>query len=230
MATLHWRLSLIFLGLLVALLGCAALIRLPGPEDAPRFIPYNPGSDVIFSHDTHEDDCTVCHPDLDPDIETLEEVKDRSRLKVPSKEACFECHNRGEDCSFCHKTLRSNVRPPSHTQGFKRHHDAKARSNTSRCDWCHGRGSTGCQDCHTRMEPASHGPRWKNSSHGRVAVHNRDRCFVCHRSDECARCHSQPPEYHNANFRQGGHRVLARRKLRSCRVCHDFQRTCSQCH
>lgn len=224
------RLTLLFTGLLVALIGCAALIRLPGPEVVPRFIPHDPGRDVLFSHDIHEDDCTKCHPGLDPDIDDPEEVKDRSGLKVPSKAACFECHDRGMDCSFCHKTLRPNARPPGHTRGFRRHHGLQARSKTARCDWCHGRGSIGCQDCHTRMEPTSHGPRWKKSSHGRAATHDRDRCFVCHRSDSCARCHSQPPEYHTAMFRQGDHRILARRKLRACYVCHDKQRTCGQCH
>lgn len=218
--------------LLLTAVGCTAFIDFSDPEEPHPFLPYDAASDVKFPHDMHSDDCASCHPGIDPDAVLVEDVKDKSALMRPTKESCFECHERGQSCTMCHEQMSPDVAPPSHTMGFRRRHEHDATQSHARCDWCHGEPGrdNGCQTCHNTMKPADHGGRWKNSGHGRAAVHDRDRCFVCHRSDQCARCHSQPPETHTELFRIGIHGPIARRKLRSCFACHSFERTCAQCH
>lgn len=230
------RFSLIALGVLATVIGCASLFRLVDPDEETRFLPYKAGSDLKFDHETHALDCEECHEGLPEDVEDPEEVEDYNDLMVTGKSKCFECHNRGEKCSYCHEQLSHDRKPSSHTVGFLRHHGKAGRDRTKeRCDWCHGVGGQGigaetCSSCHTRMMPLDHGGRWKNSMHGRQANHNRERCFECHQSVSCSRCHSQPPETHTTAFISGAHKTLASRKLRSCYVCHSYQETCAKCH
>ena len=225
------RLSLVSAGLLLTALGCATILRFPDPSETVRYVPHNPRNDLKFDHEIHDGlDCVSCHSGLGEDVEAVEDVTDKTGLMSPAKQKCFECHSRGLECAFCHQDRRADVKPPTHTAGFVRDHGRAAEDPSARCDWCHGRGVESCQDCHLRMTPVNHGPRWANSQHGRHAVHDRKQCFVCHQSVSCARCHSQPPEYHTAAFVAGGHRTLAQRNRRACIVCHDFQRTCAKCH
>lgn len=223
----------LFVVLLVAAIGCAGILDFgPADESDPFFVPHNPNSDVIFPHDRHGGECSDCHPGIDPEIVEVSEVKDPGTLLRPAKESCFECHERGQACADCHRRMRPTLRPANHTLGFDRMHGKAAYAPAARCRWCHGNqgADDGCQRCHSQAKPVDHGPRWKNSMHGRAATHNRDRCWVCHRSDQCARCHTQLPETHTEAFRQGYHATIASRKLRSCYVCHSFERTCAQCH
>lgn len=230
------RFSLIALGVLATVLGCASLLRFPDPDEEMRFLPYKAERDLKFDHETHALDCEECHEGLPEDVEHPDEVEDYTGLMVTSKDKCFECHNRGEKCSYCHEQLDINRKPADHTVGFMRHHgDAGKDRVKNRCDWCHGVGGQGigpetCWSCHTRRAPLDHGGRWKNSMHGREANHDRERCFVCHQSVSCSRCHSQPPETHTTAFISGAHKTLAQRKLRSCTVCHSYQETCARCH
>jgi len=230
MAFKRRRLSLVYLALMATVIGCATLIRFPDAEETVRFVPYNPRSDLKFSHDIHQDDCFACHPGLSEDVEEMEEVKDPSSLKIPAKDRCFECHARGEKCSFCHESRRVKVMPPNHGSGFMRNHRDEALAAAARCDWCHGQGAERCDGCHRRLMPLDHTPRWANTLHGRASVNDRKRCWVCHQSVSCARCHSQRPETHTASFVQGAHGTIARRKLRSCYVCHTYGSTCARCH
>lgn len=238
---MHRHVCVVFLALLAGgllVVGCAGILErevdLVGEDAAPPavFLAYNADSDVKFPHDVHSQDCASCHPGIDPEAVLVEDVKDPSTLMRPAKNSCFDCHERGADCATCHERMEPSLRPPSHDVAFLRRHEKPAAQSTARCDWCHGEPGTdnGCSQCHSTMKPIDHGGSWIDTGHGRSAVHDRDRCWVCHRSDQCSRCHSQPPPTHTELFRVGFHGELARRNLRSCFVCHQFERTCAPCH
>lgn len=188
-------------------------------------------ADVVFDHGAHDAvDCQRCHAGA----ARSREARDTN---LPAMEVCTVCHDGGEapaECSTCHRELRKDVAPATHTSAWPRQHGSLAKQGERACAFCHAK--TGCDDCHTTRRPESHTPAWKNSTHGIEADHDRTRCTTCHRADYCSRCHEmRPPSHFGANFRiplsdgQGHGRLALDRGARSCLVCHE-QSFCLQCH
>jgi len=185
----------------------------PKPSTEPERPSY---SDVIFKHAAHEDvaTCARCHG--------------ANSTTFPSMDDCFACHQHERDrdkCAACHKVIRRDSRPRTHTGVFMRTHGSLAENG--RCELCHGQNS--CDRCHHEKKPKSHVAGWKKHFHGREAAQRRDRCTVCHEGSYCDRCHQQRPYYHYGTNWKFDHSSEARRNSRSCLACHD-RNMCTECH
>src|SRR5262249_48296539 len=132
----------------------------------------------------------------------------------------------------------SNVRPESHNQGFRLHHEAQAATTDAKCFACHTsvapNAAVGerCVSCHQDMRPISHTARWKDKIHGRYAALARTAGAPCHTADYCTRCHNETPATHvpMALFKNGAHGRVAKLDQRACLTCHTFQTSCASCH
>ena len=193
--------------------------------------------------------CTTCHSA----VLTSASLED---LTLPQMLDCVECHQVGRDldatlrmsnCAVCHidtqfgalpPTHTVNVKPPFHDESFRKNHAEAAGEQGAKCYACHTNVAPrttvreACIDCHQVMQPASHGLRWRDDTHGKYAALDRHTCATCHRTDYCVRCHNQLPRSHEplAFFRAGAHRNLAMLDQRACMTCHTFENNCGQCH
>jgi hypothetical protein len=213
--------------------------------------------DIRFSHKPHfavRDkfgiDCTTCHYAI-PGSTSL------ANLTLPKMEDCVSCHDMANrvaadyqmsNCSLCHANSVTglftpashtrNVKPASHTEVFRIHHEQAASEAGAKCFVCHlnvepsVQAKNQCMECHAVMKPASHTARWKDDLHGKFAAINRTTCATCHRADYCVDCHNELPRSHVplSLFAGGGHATLALFDTRSCLTCHTFQNTCALCH
>jgi hypothetical protein len=213
--------------------------------------------DIKFSHIAHfaakekfAIDCTTCHYAI-PASTSL------SNLTLPNMVDCVQCHDtsksipadyRMSNCKVCHAdsvaglftpvSHTRNVKPASHTESFRIHHDQEASIADAKCFVCHQNVSPSvearnqCNACHVTMKPVSHTARWKDDLHGKYAAIDRTTCATCHQADYCIRCHNELPRSHTPLpvFVGGGHAALAMLDTRSCLTCHTFQNTCAQCH
>lgn len=246
--------------------GCAGChspqeIENPGFTENRRMITQTAVSgkyiDIKFTHVAHfaaKDkfnlDCTTCHYAI-PHSTSL------SNLTLPSMIDCVACHDtaksiradaRMSNCQLCHADTVTglftpvshtrNVKPASHTESFRFHHEEAAASPEGNCYVCHQNmvsnvsAANQCTACHQVMRPASHTARWKDDIHGQYAGADRASCATCHQADYCIRCHNELPRSHEPLpvFAGGGHATLALLDTRSCFTCHTFQNTCSECH
>jgi hypothetical protein len=211
---------------------------------------------IKFSHHEHFKDrgtyhldCTTCHYGI-ADSTTL------SNQTLPKMADCVNCHDvsktiassyRMSNCGVCHIDVQTGpmpeihsriVKPASHTEAFRLHHNEEASSSGAPCFVCHlnvapsAVGQQECMSCHQVMMPVSHTARWKDDVHGKYAALDRTTCSVCHITDFCSRCHNETPRSHLplAQFKAGGHAQLAMINERSCFTCHTFTDTCKECH
>jgi hypothetical protein len=213
--------------------------------------------DIKFTHVAHfavkqkfNIDCTTCHYAI-PRSTSLTD------LALPKMVDCVGCHDtsknipsefRMSNCQTCHADTVTglftpvshtrNVKPESHNESFRIHHEAAAEAADATCFVCHqnvrpaAEGGNRCQACHVVMKPVSHTARWKDDLHGKYAAIDRTTCATCHQADYCVRCHNELPRSHEPLpiFAGGGHATLALLDTRSCLTCHTFQNTCAECH
>jgi hypothetical protein len=213
--------------------------------------------DIKFTHVAHfavkqkfNLDCTTCHYGI-PRSTSL------SDLTLPKMVDCVACHDtsksissefRMSNCQICHADTVAglftpvshirNVKPASHTESFRIHHQEAASNPDATCFVCHqnvrpaAEGGNSCMACHTVMKPVSHTARWKDDLHGKYAALDRTTCATCHNADYCIRCHNEVPRSHEPlpAFAGGGHATLALLDTRACLTCHTFQNTCAECH
>lgn len=205
---------------------------------------------IRFSHAAHKVNCATCHAGMPGSA-------DLGDQPLPTMTACANCHlssrlvpaaYRIANCAGCHLDTRQpdllaasfnpNVRPPSHTEAFRLHHEGAASAGDAKCFACHqnvvpsAAAREQCNSCHLIMRPASHTARWKDDIHGKYAALDRQTCATCHTTDYCSRCHNELPNSHLPLpvFKNGGHATLAVLNRRSCFTCHTFQNTCAACH
>lgn len=213
--------------------------------------------DIKFTHIAHfavKDkfnlDCTTCHYGI-PRSTSL------TNLTLPSMVDCVACHDTAKsiradakmsNCQLCHAdTVQGmftpvshalNVKPASHNESWRFHHQEAAAAPEATCFACHQnftsstRSTDACTSCHQVMKPASHTATWKDDLHGKYAGVERTACATCHQADYCVRCHNEVPRSHYPLpvFAGGGHATLALLDTRACFTCHTFQNTCSECH
>jgi hypothetical protein len=213
--------------------------------------------DIKFTHVSHfavkqkfNLDCTTCHYAI-PRSTSLGD------LTLPKMVDCVECHDtsksisadyRMSNCKVCHAdsvaglftpvSHTRNVKPATHTESFRIHHEQDATAPDAKCFVCHLNVTASvevknqCMACHVTMKPASHTARWKDDLHGKYAALDRVSCATCHGADSCVRCHNELPRSHTPLpiFAGGGHATLALFDTRACLTCHTFQNTCSECH
>ncbi|MGH9512375.1 MAG: cytochrome c3 family protein [Terriglobales bacterium] len=215
---------------------------------------------IKFSHgahfkyrDVYHFDCTTCHY-------AIVASTSLASLALPKMVDCVNCHDQSHEmaksfisprpmanCGGCHLDGQSGalrevysdvVKPPSHTEGFRFHHEAAASMPGAPCFVCHSQvepsavGQHQCMSCHQAMLPVSHTARWRDDLHGKYAALDRNTCSECHVTDFCSRCHNETPRSHFplAQFKAGAHAQLAMLNERSCFTCHTFADTCSECH
>ncbi len=213
--------------------------------------------DIKFTHTTHFTvrqkfnlDCTTCHYAIPKSTSLADQA-------LPKMVDCVGCHEtsksipaeyRMSNCAVCHSDSAKgsfipvnhtvNVKPTTHTEGFRIHHEQESLAAGAACFTCHqnvapARESNGqCMACHQVMKPVSHTSRWKDDIHGKYAALDRTTCATCHSADYCERCHNELPRSHTPLqlFAGGGHATLAQFDTRACLTCHTFQNTCSLCH
>jgi hypothetical protein len=213
--------------------------------------------DIKFVHASHfavkqkfNIDCTTCHYAI-PQSTSL------SNLTLPKMEDCVACHDavkslaaeyQMSNCKLCHADTVTGlftpashtrgVKPTSHNESFRIHHEQEASAAGAKCFVCHQNVSPSlqaknqCMACHVVMKPASHTARWKDDVHGKYAALDRTSCATCHVADYCVRCHNELPRSHTPLpvFVGGGHAALAQFDTRACLTCHTFQNTCAACH
>jgi hypothetical protein len=213
--------------------------------------------DIKFTHVAHfavkqkfNLECTTCHYAI-PRSTSLAD------LALPKMTDCVACHDtakstppqfRMSNCQVCHNDTVTglftpvshtrNVKPESHNESFRIHHEEAAASGDATCFVCHlnvrpaAEGGNSCMACHVVMKPVSHTARWKDDLHGKYAALDRTTCATCHQADYCVRCHNELPRSHEPLpiFVGGGHATLALLDTRSCLTCHTFQNTCLECH
>jgi hypothetical protein len=211
---------------------------------------------IKFSHEKHFKgreayhlDCTTCHYAVSASTSL-------TNLSLPKMADCVNCHDisksvaadyRMNNCPVCHVDVQTGpipelhsriVKPASHTEGFRVHHNDEASAPGAPCFVCHMNvapsavGQQECVGCHQVMLPISHTARWKDDVHGKYAALERRNCSVCHVTDYCSRCHNELPASHLplAQFKAGAHARLAMLNERSCFTCHTFADTCEECH
>lgn len=187
------------------------------------------GEDIKFSHKEHvvegKLDCAQCHPGM----EQNESVTSSLRL---SMKQCMDCHASRQvsnDCLTCHKTMRKDTPPASHSLNWQRSHGQVMRSKDrgrldADCALCHTEES--CNICHSIESPQSHNNHWRLRQHGIAAEVDRTACATCHQEDSCIRCHSDTtPRSHTATW--GG---AQQRHCLTCHVGESRDNSCATCH
>jgi hypothetical protein len=240
--------------------GCHAPENIERPSQVTRVLPTQAASgvwaNIKFSHLVHlrakgqeKTDCITCH-------RSVPASANRASLSLPVMLDCVGCHETGRrlgsqfqmsNCGLCHAerlqgalpaSHDGNVRPPSHNQSFRVHHQEQAGLADAKCFACHSSVSPNaaagsqCVSCHQVTRPASHTARWRDDIHGRYAALDRVACATCHTADYCSRCHNELPRTHVplALFKNGAHARPAKLDQRACLTCHTFESSCASCH
>jgi hypothetical protein len=183
--------------------------------------------DVVFSHQLHAAEKKIACGDCHQGIETNTAVSDKVRV---FKDDCLECHAREDkanDCSACHKEIRQDWKPETHSHNWKQFHGQAIQANTgkseNRCSLCHADSS--CVSCHQDEPPRDHTNHWRQRGHGIAVSIDRTRCATCHRDDFCDRCHSEvSPRNHVGSWGSP--------RSRHCLTCHFplKNESCFVCH
>jgi len=200
-------------------------------DGKPRWLlrPDHYAGDVRFDHSKHYDadvECESCH------ISQVGEGEGKDIRIHGGKRECLACHEtktkRGKDCSVCHKRMRKDEPPPSHSATWIVLHGRFSREQIAglgqtTCAQCHNEST--CTHCHHEQKPSSHTNMWRRRGHGLAASIDRSKCATCHRPDFCNRCHS--------STRPMSHRGAFGAPLnRHCVTCHlpPIGLSCSTCH
>ncbi len=189
-------------------------------------------SEILFSHGVHVGDHELSCEDCHGSTGTSEVIPMESRVTM---DRCISCHResgkRG-DCQDCHREIRREWAPDSHSKNWGRSHGARylaCEGMSDRGGWvnrgeiCHEK--TTCQSCHQEELPRNHTNFWRIKGHGVLTSIDRSRCWTCHRSDFCERCHQGTrPRSHTGTW--GSPRD------RHCSNCHTPGQgsSCATCH
>ena len=183
-------------------------------------------SEINFSHGHHTDmglECSVCHRG----IEESTAIDPSQRLVMEDCQRCHQGAGVDPSCATCHHEIRTNVRPPSHTNAWRHNHGMTVRGGSegaaTDCMLCHSEST--CNTCHQVEMPANHNNLWRLKTHGTIAGMDRQTCLTCHRSDFCERCHEETlPLSHKGMWGAplDQHCLSCHFPLRSnaCSVCH----------
>lgn len=212
--------------------------------------------DLIFSHKLHTEEigasCADCH--------NAEESALATDNLLPSKESCYNCHDKEEECTVCHKDPENAVKFPRITTYIAKFPHTKHVDVAGSCDRCHAGVAVSeniydrhlpnmascigchkvtdhtdyCFSCHGQgenLKPADHQLAWK-SQHGIAVQTNKDECKVCHTENYCVDCH------HGDNLDRkvhalnfvNNHALQARGNKDNCYTCHEEQAFCVDCH
>lgn len=182
--------------------------------------------EVIFSHLQHAKkpiECNACHAGI-----AENDVVDSSfAFGMRDCTTCHQQQNLADDCASCHKTLRADVAPASHSFQWRKVHGSISRAHDTAtvndCALCHQESS--CKSCHEAEAPDNHGDYFRRRGHGLFARMDRQNCAACHRSDSCDACHQDTrPVSHVGAF--GGARS------NHCVGCHlpVQSNECATCH
>lgn len=150
-------------------------------------------SDIKFSHQAHlgaKLQCVNCHKDV-------AKSKSLSGNMKPSMKDCVTCHSKVENvnvknnCAYCHKTIRRDVKPEDHKANWKQLHGKAmgflTKDSAERCETCHTQ--EWCFRCHRQEKPRNHNNYWKERGHTIAVDLDRQSCKVCHNPEFCIRCH-----------------------------------------
>lgn len=186
--------------------------------------------------------CVTCHR-----WTAHEETYMTKHRAMPFSTVCayFGCHvgwKQPNQCPTCHHILTAS------SAGWIRVHPQTVRANgPNGClESCHD--VTQCRTCHTTgktpafnttraqatvraIEVLHVKPNWVSQLHGKQALLDQSRCFVCHQSvGECQACHSQRPAFHGSTDTWiGRHKTVAKDNTRRCLECHKAV-FCRNCH
>jgi len=183
--------------------------------------------EINFSHKLHVVDkgigCSSCHKG----IEESHSISDKMRV---FKADCMECHaqaGKSNNCEVCHKEVRQDRKPESHTGLWDQMHGQAVKAHTGksedRCSLCHTDAS--CAACHQDEPPRNHTNFWRQRGHGIAVSIDRSGCATCHREDFCDRCHGEvAPRSHRGSWGspRENHCITCHTPLSSgeCFVCH----------
>lgn len=185
--------------------------------------------EILFRHGPHvkkgSESCATCHGDM--------KGTDRFVGIRFSMGACMTCHQEKggrTTCDTCHRDVRTDVKPASHSKLWKEVHGQLSRSAREKaeqhCDLCHD-DQAFCDRCHRDEPPRSHNQLWRLKSHGIMATLDRRSCAVCHQTDYCVRCHENtPPASHRGRWAAAPSTHCAQchfpiRREEGCRICHQ---------
>ncbi|MDQ7826719.1 MAG: NapC/NirT family cytochrome c [Candidatus Eremiobacteraeota bacterium] len=206
----------------------------------------------------HKDYCTNCHKSIFPhsrDFESSPHIadakKDESRCKrCHDKQFCDACHDmkwqhpidwmrthvsdaekKRKKCDECHKQDfcdDCHTKLAQHQTGYEAKHAAEARQHPGRCKSCHEESY--CVKCHEHSVPVSHGEKGWMGKHKKEGAKKNAQCSLCHKQDFCVKCHkTSRPSTHNDAWTEK-HGGAAQQDRKACRLCHDSDSSCDQCH
>jgi nitrate/TMAO reductase-like tetraheme cytochrome c subunit len=136
---------------------------------------------------------------------------------------------RNKSCVSCHRwTAHPDPNGDRNTlmmkECFKCHSLSKGAKAPGTCDTCHLKGLD--------LRPDSHKTGKWLTSHGKVAIADRQQCSMCHRDDFCRDCHGVVMP-HPKGWARGpsSHAVIAKQDRRVCSRCHKGNTDlCTMCH
>lgn len=202
-------------------------------NDLPGYLDPQKMDACVACHDGQgrQDDCTVCHADLDVDVAPRTHDLGWGRMHGEIQRSCAaETVN---DCAMCHTEQTCNAchqveQPASHDVYFaRRGHGLHARMDRDSCSTCHTPDS--CDQCHSVSAPITH----VGGFGGTMANH----CVGCHvpvQGETCFTCHKGTPSHFLATPLPPGHNPGM-----NCRQCHgldaplphpDKGDSCIACH
>jgi hypothetical protein len=171
-----------------------------------------PRAHLVFDHKAHVDRniaCPQCHG-------AVEQLELATRDQLPRMRGCLRCHQA----------------PDAASRG-----DAKAE-----CDTCHLRAREQGAGIQTMFASGTLlPPRWLHDAehtpdfierHRSVAAADSRFCANCHTEDFCTDCHdgrTRPRNIHPSDY-LNMHAIEARMETQRCRVCHQEQSFCLECH
>jgi len=178
-----------------------------------------------------QDDCSVCHTELDVDVAPANHQLAWGRLHGDVSRSCSE--ETANDCTMCHTQATCNAchqveQPSNHDVYFaRRGHGLHARMDRDSCATCHTQDA--CDRCHQVTEPMTH----VGSFGGAYSSH----CVGCHlplQGESCFTCHKSTPSHATATPLPGNHNPGM-----NCRQCHGLDQplphvdkgdACINCH
>lgn len=173
-----------------------------------------PAREIQFDHQLHTEtldlECERCHAGLAG-------VDYAGPAQRAAMQGCVDCHTERRvttDCMFCH-TQPQALRPASHDTGFRQRHEMLVRAGDASCATCHG--SNDCQECHDGEQLLG-----STASPVRGVTPTAPSAGETRSPYTLGRVHALDYRF--------THSLDARGKENDCRVCHEAQNFCSDCH
>ncbi len=199
------------LSLPLLVIGCTAIaVTLTSAWEFPE-------SDIIFSHANHVGQrslgCSLCHDGVEGSLTS-------SDKNLPVMERCFICHNGNTapaNCDLCHRDAANPQASPNPPRTINFPHRTHLRQGLA------------CGKCHRGVEKAS---TMTGEQYPDMKV-----CIECHDGEtvtmNCTVCHTETGVVIRNSHEEGWihrHKFLAMHEPSSCRLCHEGDQTCAECH